>query len=278
MTDQYTSKNSNSTATANSSVHTKRILQVENLIKTYGKGDNKTEALCGISFDVLEGEFLGIMGPSGSGKTTLLNSIATMIKPTSGKVLLNGQDISSFRGSRLADYRGRKIGYLFQSFELLDNLTARENIVLPLSLHGVTGRQAEPALLELAGRLDIADILNKFPSQMSGGQKQRVAAARALISDPDIVLADEPTGALDSKNSRVLMDKLSSINHTQQKTIVMVTHDANAASYCSRILFIQDGRLFHELRRNQERKTPDKFYERIVTVLAQLGGGSANVL
>lgn len=278
MTDTHTFKNPTSLAAANSGANTNRILQVKNLTKTYGKGDNKTEALCGISFDVLEGEFLGIMGPSGSGKTTLLNSIATMIKPTSGKILLNGQDISSFHGHALADYRGRKIGYLFQSFELLDNLTARENIILPLSLHGVTGRKAEPALQELAKRLDITEVLNKFPSQMSGGQKQRVAAARALISDPDIVLADEPTGALDSKNSKTLMDKLSAINHTQQKTIVMVTHDANAASYCSRILFIQDGRLFHELRRNAAVETPGNFYERIVTVLAQLGGGSANVL
>ena len=178
----------------------------------------------------------------------------------------------------MANYRGKEIGYLFQSFELLDNLTARENIILPLSLHGVTGKQAEPALQDLAKRLDITNVLNKFPSQMSGGQKQRVAAARSLISNPDIVLADEPTGALDSRNSKILMDKLSSINRQQRKTIVMVTHDANAASYCSRILFIQDGRLFHELRRNVDRETPDNFYERIVTVLAQLGGGSANVL
>ena len=258
--------------------HNPRILQVENLTKTYGKGDNKTEALRSISFDVLEGEFLGIMGPSGSGKTTLLNSIATMLKPTSGRILLNGKDISAFQGSALADYRGRKIGYLFQGFELLDNLTARENITLPLSLHGITGREAEPALLELARRLDITQVLDKFPSQMSGGQKQRTAAARALISSPDIVLADEPTGALDSKNSKILMDKLSAINREQQKTIVMVTHDANAASYCSRILFIQDGRLFHELRRNTEKEPPERFYERIVMVLAQLGGGSANVL
>ena len=255
-----------------------RVLQVESVTKVYGKGDNKTEALRGISFDVLEGEFLGIMGASGSGKTTLLNCIATMIKPSSGRVLLKGKDISAFKGVQLADYRGQEIGYLFQEFELLDNLTARENIILPLSLHGVTGHQAEQGLKELANRLDITDVLDKFPSQMSGGQKQRVAAARALISKPSIVLADEPTGALDSKNSKVLMDKLSAINKEQKKTIVMVTHNANAASYCSRILFIQDGRLFHELRKNIETENSDSFYERIVTVMAQLGGGSANVL
>ncbi len=259
-------------------MNSNRVLQVESITKVYGKGDNKTEALKGISFDVLKGEFLGIMGASGSGKTTLLNCIATMIKPTSGKILLSNIDISSFKGGELADYRGKEIGYLFQEFELLDNLTARENIVLPLSLHGMTGKQAERELQELATRLDIVDVLDKFPSQMSGGQKQRAAAARSLISNPSIVLADEPTGALDSKNSRILMNKLSTINREQQKTIVMVTHDANAASYCSRILFIQDGRLFHELRKNIETETTDSFYERIVTVVAQLGGGSANVL
>lgn len=259
-------------------MNSNRVLQVEGITKVYGKGDNKTEALRGISIDVLEGEFLGIMGASGSGKTTLLNCIATMIKPSSGRILLKGNDISSFKGTQLSDYRGKEIGYLFQEFELLDNLTARENIILPLSLHNVTGKQAERELQELANRLDITDVLGKFPSQLSGGQKQRVAAARALISKPSIVLADEPTGALDSKNSRVLMDKLSAINNEQQKTIVMVTHDANAASYCSRILFIQDGRLFHELRKNLETENPNSFYERIVTVMAQLGGGSANVL
>ncbi len=255
-----------------------RILQVEGLTKTFGKDNTKTEALRGISFDVLEGEFLGIMGASGSGKTTLLNCIATMTRPSSGSVVLRGKDISSFSGAQLADYRGKEIGYLFQEFELLDNLTALENITLPLSLHGIAQKDAETGIKQLASLLDIEDILNKFSSQLSGGQKQRVAAARALISNPSIVLADEPTGALDSKNSRILMDKLASINHTQNKTIMMVTHDANAASYCSRILFIQDGRLFHELRRNKEAETTAAFYERIVGVMAQLGGGSANVL
>lgn len=255
-----------------------KILQIQSLVKTYGRGEGRTEALKGISFDVLEGEFLGIMGASGSGKTTLLNCIATMIKPTSGSVMLRGQDISGFKGSKLANYRGNEIGYLFQEFELLDNLTARENIALPLALHGATEKSAEEKLLWLASMLDFAEALDKFPSQMSGGQKQRVAAARALISDPDIVLADEPTGALDSKNSRTLMDKLCAVNRKERKTIMMVTHDANAASYCSRILFIQDGCVFHELRRSMENETQAAFYERIVSVMAQLGGGSANVL
>ena len=255
-----------------------RILQVDGLTKTYGKDTTKTEALRGISFDVLEGEFLGIMGASGSGKTTLLNCIATMTRPTSGKVYLRGKDLSAFTNAQLAEYRGRDIGYLFQEFELLDNLTARENIVLPLSLHGITGRGAEDRIRQISAVLDISEVLDKFPSQMSGGQKQRVAAARALISDPDIVLADEPTGALDSRNSRLLMDKLSAINREHKKTIMMVTHDANAASNCSRIFFIQDGRLFHELRRKTDSETQTDFYGRIVTVMAQLGGGSANVL
>ena len=258
-------------------MNTYKILEVESVKKVYGKGESQTEALRGISFDVLEGEFLGIMGASGSGKTTLLNCIATMLKPTSGRILLKKKDISAFNGSQLSDYRGKEIGYLFQEFELLDNLSAKENIILPLLLHGLTLRQAENNLQDLAEWLDIFDVLEKFPSQMSGGQKQRVAAARALISQPDIMLADEPTGALDSKNSKILMDKLAKINKEQNKTIMMVTHNAIAASFCSRILFIQDGRLFHELRKSGQENT-EAFYERILTVNAQLGGGSANVL
>lgn len=255
-----------------------RILQIEGLKKTYGKSAGLTEALKGITFDVLQGEFLGIMGASGSGKTTLLNCIATMTKPTAGKIILKGKNISDFHGAMLADYRGKEIGYLFQEFELLDNLTARENIALPLALHGKSAKEAEAQIQELAGRFELLEVLDKFPSQMSGGQKQRVAAVRAFISNPQLVLADEPTGALDSRNSKILMDKLKLLNEEQDKTIIMVTHDANAASYCSRILFIQDGQLFHELRRNMEQESSAAFYQRIVTVLAQLGGGSANVL
>lgn len=255
-----------------------KLLQVEEVHKIYGEGQNETAALKGITFDVLPGEFLGIMGASGSGKTTLLNCIATMLKPTSGQVLLDGQNISSFKGSRLAKYRGNKIGYLFQEFELLDNLTARENIVLPLSIHGDNAKNQEAQLQKLSKQFDIEEILNKFPSQMSGGQKQRVAAARALISNPSIVLADEPTGALDTKNAKNLMEKLSFINRVDGTTILMVTHDANAASFCSRILFIQDGVIFHELRKRVPGEAQTSFYERILTVMAQLGGGSTNVL
>lgn len=255
-----------------------KLLQVQKVCKTYGKGQSETVALNGITFDVFPGEFLGIMGPSGSGKTTLLNCIATMLKPTSGQILLNDQSITSFKGSQLAKYRGKNIGYLFQHFELLDNLTARENIVLPLSIHGENPKNQEAQLQKLAKQLDIEDVLNKFPYQMSGGQKQRVAAARALICNPNIVLADEPTGALDTKNAKVLMEKLSDINKTEGTTILMVTHDANAASYCSRILFIQDGIIFHEIRKNVPGETQNAFYERILTVLTQLSGGSNYVL
>lgn len=257
---------------------TDKILEIQSLKKTYGKRENQTNALNGITFQVREGEFLGIMGSSGSGKTTLLNCIATTTAPTEGKILLKGEDIGSFQGDRLADYRGNRIGYLFQSFELLDNLTGRENIMLPLAIHNVAAREGAERLRDLAAYLEIEEVLTKFPVQMSGGQKQRVAAARALILQPEIVLADEPTGALDSRNARTLMRKLSGLNQDRGTTILMVTHDPNAASFCSRILFIQDGILFHELRRDVPEETGQEFYERIVTVMAQLGGGSANVL
>lgn len=254
-----------------------KLLRVQEVYKTYGEEQSKTVALKGITFDVFPGEFLGIMGPSGSGKTTLLNCIATIIKPTSGRVFLNGKNISAFDSKDLAKYRGSRIGYLFQDFALLDNLTGQENILLPLSIHGMDFAKARAKLDELADFLEIADILNKFPSQMSGGQKQRVAAARCLISEPDIVLADEPTGALDTRSARILMNKLEGLNRSSGRTILMVSHDPNATSFCSRILFIQDGVIFHELRRKHD-ESREKFYERILQLMAQLGGGSANVL
>lgn len=256
---------------------TEKLLKVEAIKKVYGSEASPTKALDGVSFDVLEGEFLGIMGPSGSGKTTLLNCIATIIKPTSGQILLKGENISAFNSKNLAAYRGNRIGYLFQDFELLDNLTGRENILLPLSIHGVDTETAEAKLAEIASYLDITEVLDKFPSQMSGGQKQRVAAARSLVPEPAIILADEPTGALDTKSARTLMEKLKGMNEEKKRNILMVTHDANAASFCSRILFIQDGVIFHEIR-HQQGEAREDFYERILQVMAQLGGGSANVL
>ena len=232
------------------------ILEIAALKKYYGKEPNLTRALDGISFQVMPGEFLGIMGSSGSGKSTLLNCIATVIAPSSGAIALHDKCITT----------------------LHDNLTGRENILLPLALHGVSEGESRERLTKLADYLEVTDVLDKFPAQMSGGQKQRIAAARALILDPEIVLADEPTGALDSKNARTLMEKLSGLNADAGTTILMVTHDCNAASYCKRILFIQDGVLFHELRRDVPDETQQEFYGRILAVMAQLGGGSANVL
>lgn len=253
------------------------ILRVESLKKHYGKEPNITKALNGISFQVVKGEFLGIMGSSGSGKTTLLNCLATIIKPTDGSIQMQEKDLGQLKGSQLADYRGKEIGYLFQNFELLDNLTAKENILLPLSLHKVDTNESKVRLELLSQYLDISELLDKFPSQLSGGQRQRVAAARALILDPKIVFADEPTGALDSKNATILMQKLSEMNQLEETTILMVTHDSVAASFCNRILFIQDGKLFHEIRRDYPRESQEDFYHRILKVMSALAGGDGNV-
>ena len=253
------------------------ILRVESLKKHYGKEPNITKALNGISFQVVKGEFLGIMGSSGSGKTTLLNCLATIIKPTDGTIQMQEKDLGQLKGSQLADYRGKEIGYLFQNFELLDNLTAKENILLPLSLHKVDANESKVRLELLSQYLDISELLDKFPSQLSGGQRQRVAAARALILDPKIVFADEPTGALDSKNASILMQKLSEMNQVEETTILMVTHDSVAASFCNRILFIQDGKLFHEIRRDYPRESQEDFYHRILKVMSALAGGDGNV-
>ena len=253
------------------------ILRVESLKKHYGKEPNITKALNGISFQVVKGEFLGIMGSSGSGKTTLLNCLATIIKPTDGSIQMQEKDLGQLKGSQLSDYRGKEIGYLFQNFELLDNLTAKENILLPLSLHKVDANESKVRLELLSQYLDISELLDKFPSQLSGGQRQRVAAARALILDPKIVFADEPTGALDSKNATILMQKLSEMNQVEETTILMVTHDSVAASFCNRILFIQDGKLFHEIRRDYPRESQEDFYHRILKVMSALAGGDGNV-
>ena len=253
------------------------ILRVESLKKYYGKEPNITKALNGISFQVVKGEFLGIMGSSGSGKTTILNCLATIIKPTDGSIQMQEKDLGQLKGNQLADYRGKEIGYLFQNFELLDNLTAKENILLPLSLHKVDANESKVRLELLSQYLDISELLDKFPSQLSGGQRQRVAAARALILDPKIVFADEPTGALDSKNATILMQKLSEMNQVEETTILMVTHDSVAASFCNRILFIQDGKLFHEIRRDYPRESQEDFYHRILKVMSALAGGDGNV-
>ena len=252
------------------------FLEIRGIKKSFGTGDSRVNVLKGLDLDIEKGEFCVLLGPSGSGKSTLLNCIATVIQPTGGSIQVEGDTLQSLKGKALAEYRGKKVGYLFQNFELLDNLTGRENILLPTSLHGVAETESSQRLKQLADYLEITDVLDKFPSKMSGGQRQRVAAARALILHPQMILADEPTGALDSKNARSLMEKLSGLNRDEQATILMVTHDSNAASFCKRILFIQDGVIFHELRRGDE--SQQEFYGRILKVMAQLGGGSANVL
>ncbi|MGL5480001.1 MAG: ABC transporter ATP-binding protein [Clostridium sp.] len=256
----------------------KSILEVKNLKKYYGLKNSVTKALNGISFQVMDGEFIGIMGSSGSGKTTLLNCIATTTNITEGNILLNGENVEKFKGNKLSEYRGKKVGYLFQNFELLENLTSRENILLPLAIHNKLNSGSEIEVEKLAEYFKIKDILDKFPNEISGGQKQRVAAARALILNPEIILADEPTGALDSKSAKGLMQKLADLNKEEKTTILVVTHDANVASFCSRIIFIQDGVLFHEIRHKELEESRQDFYERILLVMAQLGGGSANVL
>lgn len=252
------------------------ILNIENLMKTYGTVANQTKALNGITFQVMPGEFLGIMGSSGSGKSTLLNCIATVVKPSGGSIVVENKNLQSLSGNALSEYRGKTVGYLFQNFELLDNLTGRENILLPASLHGKKEKEIGLRLKQLAEYLEITEVLDKFPGQMSGGQRQKVAAARAMILYPKLILADEPTGALDSKSAKNIMEKLSGLNREEKATILMVTHDSNAASFCRRILFIQDGVIFHELRRGDE--SQQDFYHRILKVIAQLGGGSCNVL
>lgn len=254
-----------------------KILEVQSLYKTYGTQESRTDALNGIDFQVFEGEFLGIMGASGSGKSTVLNCIAAVLRPSKGKILFEGKDLSEFKEKDLAGYRGNRMGYLFQEFELLDNLTGQENILLPAAIHGLEKSKQKERLRELAEHFGIREILHKFPTQMSGGQKQRVAAARAMILEPDILLADEPSGALDSGNSEILMGQLEGMNRERNTSILMVTHDPGAASYCSRILFLQDGKVFHELRKRVPSETRQEFYERILDAMTQLRGGRAHV-
>lgn len=257
-----------------------QILTVSGLRKTYTTrfGGSKVQALKNVNFTVESGEYVAIMGESGSGKTTLLNILAALDKPTGGEVVLDGRALGTIPEREIAAFRRSQLGFVFQEFNLLDTFSVQDNIFLPLVLAGKAYPEMAARLAPIARQLGIAELLQKFPYELSGGQKQRVAVARALITQPKLVLADEPTGALDSKNARSLMEKLSGLNADAGTTILMVTHDCNAASYCKRILFIQDGVLFHELRRDVPDETQQEFYGRILAVMAQLGGGSANVL
>lgn len=252
------------------------ILSVEKIEKYYGNKGNITKAIDNISFNVNEGEFLGIMGPSGSGKTTLLNCISTIDHVTTGKIIINNQDITTLKKKGLEAFRRDELGFIFQDFNLLDTLTAYENIALALTIQKRQAMEIDQLIKAVAEKLDISGILNKFPFQLSGGQKQRVACARAIVTEPSLILADEPTGALDSKSSRLLLDSFEKLNKEYQSTILMVTHDSFTASYANRILFIKDGRIFNELVRGND--TRKEFFNKIIEVVTLLGGDVSNVL
>lgn len=246
------------------------ILRIENIDKYYGNKSNLTKALSHLSLNIDKGEFVAIMGASGSGKTTLLNCVSTIDRVTAGHIYVGKTDITKLKGNHLNRFRREELGFIFQDFNLLDTLTAYENIALALSIQKVSVKEIEKRVQAIAQALNITDVLDKYPYQMSGGQKQKVASARALITDPKLILADEPTGALDSHSSQMLLASLKKLNEQLQTTILMVTHDAFSASYASRVIFIKDGQIFNELRRgNQERK---QFFDQIIDVVTLLGG------
>ena len=252
------------------------VLEVKNIEKYYGNKSNLTKAIDGISFNVGEGEFVGIMGASGSGKTTLLNCISTIDKATAGKIIINNQDITKLKGNKLNKFRREELGFIFQDFNLLDTLTAYENIALALTIQKVNSKEIDKKVKEIAEKLNISEILNKYPYQISGGQKQRVASARAIITNPKMVLADEPTGALDSKSARQLLETFEHLNQKLGATILMVTHDAFTASYAERIIFIKDGKIFNELVKGED--TRKQFFEKIIEVQTLLGGDLNDVI
>ncbi len=252
------------------------VLEVKNIEKYYGNKSNLTKAIAGISFNVEKGEFVGIMGASGSGKTTLLNCISTIDRVTSGKIIINNQDITKLKGNKLNKFRREELGFIFQDFNLLDTLTAYENIALALTIQKVNSHEIDKRVNEIAEKLEISEILNKYPYQISGGQKQRVASARAIITNPKIVLADEPTGALDSKSARQLLETFENLNKKLGATILMVTHDAFTASYADRIIFIKDGKVFNELVKGED--TRKQFFEKIIEVQTLLGGDLNDVI
>lgn len=247
-----------------------KILDVKNIEKYYGSKSNVTKAIDNISFSVEKGEFVGIMGPSGSGKTTLLNCIATIDNVSTGNIIINDNDITKLKGKRLEKFRRDELGFIFQDFNLLDTLTAYENIALALTIQGRKPSEIDRLVIQGAKKLGIKEILHKYPYEMSGGQKQRVASVRAIVTDPSIILADEPTGALDSKSSGMLLNSFEKLNEELKATILMVTHDAFTASYAHRILFIKDGKIFNELIRGND--TRKEFFNRIIEVITLLGG------
>ena len=245
------------------------ILKIENIEKYYGSKSSLTKAIDNISFSVSKGEFVAIMGASGSGKTTLLNCISTIDKVTSGHIYVNDLDITKLKGNNLNKFRREELGFIFQDFNLLDTLTSYENIALSLAILNIKYKEIDERIKKVSKELNITNVLNKYPYQMSGGEKQRVASVRAIITNPKLVLADEPTGALDSKSSKMLLEKLSYLNKEYNSTILMVTHDAFTASYASRVIFIKDGKIFSEIHKSGTRK---EFFDKIIDVVTILGG------
>lgn len=246
------------------------ILKIDKIEKYYGNKGSLTKAIDNISFDVNTGEFVAIMGASGSGKTTLLNLISTIDKVTSGHIYVADSDITKLKGNALNKFRREELGFIFQDFNLLDTLTAYENIALALSIQNVSASEIDKRIKKVAGDLGITSVLKKYPYQMSGGQKQRVASARAIITDPKLILADEPTGALDSKSSKMLLESFNYLNNEKKATILMVTHDAFTASYATRVIFIKDGKIFNEIHKGKN--TRKYFFDRIIDVVTLLGG------
>lgn len=252
------------------------VLEVAHLEKVYGALGNVTRALNDVNFTVNRGEFVGIMGASGSGKSTLLNCVSTIDSATSGTIRINGQDVTRMKQAKLSQFRREELGFIFQDSNLLDTLTARENIALPLTIARTNAAEISTRVQDVAARLSISQVLDKYPYQMSGGQQQRVAAARALVTDPTMIMADEPTGALDSKSARLLLESLEALNRRLRATVLMVTHDSFAASYTSRVLFIRDGKIFTELRRGDTDRR--EFFDRIMEVVAMMGGEGSDAL
>ncbi|MDO5409973.1 MAG: ABC transporter ATP-binding protein [Lachnospiraceae bacterium] len=250
----------------------KKVLEIKNLIKDYGSRGFHTRVLKGIDFTIYQNDFIAIMGPSGSGKTTLLNMLSTIDKPTQGEILLDGMDITKIKNKELSKIRRDKIGFIFQDYNLLDTMTLQDNIALPLSLNGNDSRRCMEKTDQISRMFGLSDHLNKYPYQLSGGQKQRGAVCRALITDPEIIFADEPTGALDSRSSRDLLECLKTVNDSKRATILMVTHDAFSASYAKDVYILSDGAIRCKLSKGDDRK---EFYDRIIDMQASMGGDFA---
>lgn len=252
------------------------VLEAKHVRKVYGSKGNVYTALSNISLEIYEGEFVGIMGPSGAGKSTLLNVLSTIDNPTSGEVKIAGHDLEEMNEQEMSLFRREQLGFIFQDYNLLDTLSIRENIILPLALEKRPVAEIEAAVERISDVFSIRSILDKYPTEVSGGQKQRTAASRAIIANPRLIFADEPTGALDSKSAADLLESLRDLNENEKATILMVTHDAFAASFCKRILFITDGEIYTEIYRGS--KSRKEFFQKILDILAKLGGNVNDII